>query len=181
MKLFWIERFFLVANLNTENNFCALLYLAFKHYASTKSLRKLLRSRKTDTDATLLKHTHFTVIKRGKKVFEGIIRNSIACIDDLRYYVAPLAILLTIWVVIWHIVAGEKTGPSPLVLMHLYVFLLSQSLRVLTICITHDLLHVYRWNYLRLECVEAEDNSDWAFMFVEFDSILQYVVKDLFV
>ena len=96
MKFLRIIGFLLVTHLHAESNFCTFLYLAFKHNASAESLRELLRRRKADPNTTRLEDTYFIVTKGGEKIFEVIVRNSIASIDHLRYNVAPLAILLTV-------------------------------------------------------------------------------------
>ena len=64
--------------------------------------------------------------------------------------------------------------------MRLYFFLISQSLRVLSSFIAYGLHHVVWWVDM-LECVEADDNSNGTITFIEFDSILEYVVKYLLV
>ena len=96
MKLLKLISFLLVAYLHTESNFCTLLYLAFKHNTSTKSLCKLFRSSKANPNTTLFKYTLFAIIKSGEKIFDGIRRNPIASIYHLCYYVAPFAIVLTV-------------------------------------------------------------------------------------
>ena len=181
MKLLRIIGFLLVAHLHAESNFCTFLFLAFKHNASAESLSELLRRRKANPNTTRLEDTYFIVTKSVEKIFKVIVRNAIASIDHLRYNVAPFAILVTFWIIIWDIIAWEKNGPGPLILILRYVFLLSQSLRILEICIAYDLLHINRWNNLGLKRVEAEYDSNQTFLFIEFDRILEQMVEDLFV